>query len=67
LPVSRFDPVVVELSLGLVVARLCLGSFCLCAAMRQAIGCGDLLGLKPFGPLARGSQVDNVSHEAARR
>jgi hypothetical protein len=57
----------VETSLGLVVARLRLGSFRFCAAMGQAIGGSGLLGLQPIGSLARSSQIDNVAHEVARR
>jgi hypothetical protein len=67
LPVSRFDPVVVEASFGLVVAKAHLGSFGLGPAMGQTVGSGRLFGFAPIGALARGSQVDNVVHEAARR
>jgi hypothetical protein len=33
----------------------------------QAVRRGLLLGFTPFGPLSRGSKVDNVAHEVARR
>jgi hypothetical protein len=33
----------------------------------QAVRRGLLLGFTPFGPLSRGSEVDNVAHEVARR
>jgi hypothetical protein len=62
LPVSRFDPVQVEASLGFVVARPCRGSIRLGSAVSQAIGRGLLLGIASFGPLSRGSEIDNVAH-----
>jgi hypothetical protein len=67
LPVSRFDPVQVEASLGFVVARLCLGSVRLGSTVDQPVRRGSLLGVTPFGPLSLGSQIDNVTHQAARR
>jgi hypothetical protein len=33
----------------------------------QAVRRGFLLGFTPFGPLSRGSEIDNVAHEVARR
>jgi hypothetical protein len=67
LPVSCFDPVQVEASLGFVVAGLCLGSIRFGSAMGQAVGRSLLLGFMPFGPLSRGSEIDNVAHQVARR
>jgi hypothetical protein len=62
LPVSRFDPVLVETSAGFVVPRLRQSSFGLRAPMCKAAGRCLLLGLAPFGPLARGAEVDEVAH-----
>jgi hypothetical protein len=67
LPVSCFDPVQVEASLGFVVAGLCRGSIRFGSAMGQAVRCGLLLGFVSFGPLSRGSKIDNVAHRLARR
>jgi len=67
LPVSRFDPVQVEASLGFVVASPCRGSIRLGSAVGQAVGRRLLLGVAPFGPLSRGSEIDNVAHQVALR
>jgi hypothetical protein len=67
LPVSRFDPVLVETFAGLIVPRLRQGSFGFRAPVRKAAGRCLLLGLTPFGPLARGAEVDEVGHAKARR
>jgi hypothetical protein len=62
LPISSFDPVLVEVSLGFVAGRPRLGSLGLSPAMDKAIGSGRLLGFAAFLPLTRASQVDNVAH-----
>jgi phosphatidylserine decarboxylase len=67
LPVSCFDPVLVEASLGFVVAGLCRGSIRLGSAMGQTVRRGLLLGFASFGPLSRGSKIDNIAHQVARR
>jgi hypothetical protein len=35
--------------------------------MGQAVRRGFLLGFTPFGSLSRGSKIDNVAHQVARR
>jgi hypothetical protein len=67
LPVSCFDPVQVEASLSFVVAGLCRGSIRFGSAMGRAVRRGLLLGFASFGPLSRGSKIDNVAHELALR
>jgi hypothetical protein len=62
LSVSRFDPVLVEAFAGFVVPRLRQDAFGFRAPMCEAAGCSLLLGLAPFGPFARGTEVDEVAH-----
>jgi hypothetical protein len=66
LPISSFDPVLVEVSLGFVAGRPRLGSLGLGPAMDKAIGSGGLLGFAAFLPLTSVSQVDNVAHQETR-
>jgi hypothetical protein len=63
LPISSFDPVLVEVSLGFVAGRPRLGSLGLGPAMDKAIGSGGLLGFAAFLPLASVSQINNVAHQ----
>jgi hypothetical protein len=35
--------------------------------MDQPVRRGRLLGFTPFGPISRGSEIDNVAHQVARR
>jgi hypothetical protein len=67
LPISRFDPVVIEASLGFVAGSPRLGSLRLGPAVGKPVGGSGLLGIAPFNPLSRGAEVDNVAHEEARR
>jgi hypothetical protein len=60
--VSRFNPVLVEASMGFVVARPLQGSVCLCATVRESVQGGFLLGLAPFGALTLGTKIDNIAH-----
>jgi hypothetical protein len=62
LPISRFEPVLVEASLGFVAARTRFGSISLCPAMGKPVACGDLLGLAAFLPLPRTAKVDKFAH-----
>jgi hypothetical protein len=62
LPVSRFDPALVEAFAGLVVLRLLKGSFGLRTPMHKPVGRGLLLGLAPFGLPAGSAQIDDFSH-----
>jgi hypothetical protein len=66
LPISSFDPVLIEISLGFVAGRPRLGSLSLGPAMDKAIGSGGLLGFPAFLPLTSASQVDNVAHQETR-
>ena len=52
----------VETVLGFVAPRLLQGPFCLRTAMDKPAGRGLLLGLAPRGPLARGTEIDQVAH-----
>jgi hypothetical protein len=63
LPISRFDPVLIEASLGFVVARPRFGSFGLGPAVGKPVGHGGLLGLAAFLPLPRGTEIDNITHQ----
>jgi hypothetical protein len=62
LPVSRFDPVLVEGFAGFVTSRLLDGALRLRAAMRQPVGRRRLIGLTAFGALARGAETDKIAH-----
>jgi len=62
LPVSRFDPVLVETFAGFVIPGLRQGSFGLRAPVLEAARGRLLLGLAPFSPLARGTEVDEGAH-----
>jgi hypothetical protein len=62
LPVSRFDPVLVETFAGFIAPGLRQGPFGLRAPVREAAGCSLMLGLTPFGSLARGTEVEEVAH-----
>jgi hypothetical protein len=62
LPVSRVDPVSVEICPGFVAFRLRQGSFCLGAPVRQPVGRGLLLALAPFRSLTRSTEVDEIAH-----
>jgi hypothetical protein len=66
LPISSFNPVLVEVSLSFVAGRPCLGSFGFGPAMGEAIGSGGLLGFAAFLLLTSASQVDNVAHQETR-
>jgi hypothetical protein len=66
LPISSFNPVLVEVSLSFVAGRPRLGSLGLGPAMDKAIGGGGLLGFAAFLPLTSASQVDNVAHQETR-
>jgi hypothetical protein len=66
LPVSRFNPALVEASRCFVVAGPHLGSFRLCPTEGQPIGRRGLLVLAPFGAFARKAKVDDVIHQEAR-
>lgn len=48
---------------GLLTPRLLQGAFRLGAAVHKAGGRRFLLGLLPLGPLARGTEIDEVAHE----
>jgi len=63
LPISRFDPVLVEASLGFVAVRPRLGSFSLCPAIGEPVARGDLLGLAAFLPLSRVAKIDKIAHQ----
>jgi hypothetical protein len=62
LPISRFDPVLVEASTSFVADRLCFGSFSLCPAIGEPVARGDLFGLAAFLPLPRATKVDKFAH-----
>jgi hypothetical protein len=62
LPVSGFNPVLIECSLGFVALNLRFGSIGPGTAERKPIGGSRLRGLLPFGLLALGSKVDDVAH-----
>jgi hypothetical protein len=62
LPISRFDPVLVEASAGFVADRLRFGSFSLCPAMGQPVARCGLFGLPAFLPLSRATKIDNFAH-----
>jgi hypothetical protein len=66
LPVSGFDPVLVEASLGFVVQGLREQAFWLEAAMDEPVGSRLLLSLPSFCLLALGAKVDDVAHPEAR-
>jgi len=55
LPISSFDPMLVEVSLGFVAGRPRFGSLGLGPAMDNAIGSGGLLGFTAFLPLTSAS------------
>jgi len=62
LPVSRFDPVLVESFASLVAPGLIEGPFGFRSAVRKPIGSGLLVGLTPLGLLACGTEIDDVAH-----
>jgi hypothetical protein len=62
LPVSGFDPVLVETSLDLVLLRPRASAVGLGLTMHEPIGRGRLFSLLPLGSLARGSEVDDFAH-----
>jgi hypothetical protein len=62
LPVSRFNPVLVETSLGFVAAGLLEASVGLGAAMHKPIGRGLLFGVATLGALALSTEIDEVTH-----
>jgi hypothetical protein len=62
LPVSRFNPVVVEVPGGFVALGPVKGSLFLGPAIGKSVSGGLLLGLAPFGLLSCGSKVDDVAH-----
>jgi hypothetical protein len=63
LPISRFDPVLVEASLGFVADRPRLGSFSLCPAKGKPVFGSDLLGLAALLPLPHAAQIDKFAHQ----
>jgi hypothetical protein len=67
LPISRFDPVLIEASSVFVAVGPRLGSFHLCPAVGKAVARGGLLGFAACLPLPRGAEIDNVAHQEARR
>jgi hypothetical protein len=67
LPISRFDPVLVETSLGFVIPRLRKRALGLQAPMHEPIGRGLLLGLAALGLLTRSAEIDEIAHVKARR
>jgi len=67
LPVSRVDPVLVEILLGFVAPGLHQGSLRLGASMRKPAGRGLLLGLASLGPFARGTEIDEIAHVQVQR
>jgi len=52
----------VELSLGFVALGPLQRSFCLRTTVGNPAAGGLLLGLTPFGLLARGAKIDDVAH-----
>jgi hypothetical protein len=62
LPVSPFDPVLLEILLGLVVLRPLPHPVTFRTAVGQPVAGGLLIGLPPFGLLARGAKIDDVAH-----
>jgi len=62
LPVSRFDPVLVETFAGFVIPGLRQGSFRLGAPVHKPAGRSLLLGLASLGPFARVTEVDEIAH-----
>jgi len=62
LPVSPFDPVLFETSLGFVAAGLLQCAFAFRSAISEAAGRGILLGLAAPGPLARSAQIEEITH-----
>jgi hypothetical protein len=62
LPISRFDPVLVEASMGFVADRLCFGSFNLCPAMGQPVTRGNFLGLAALLPLSSATKTNKFPH-----
>jgi len=62
LPVVRFEPVLIETLAQFIAAGLFERPLGLRAPVRKPVGCGLLLGLTPFGLLARGSEINEIAH-----
>jgi hypothetical protein len=67
LPLSRFDPVLIEPSLSFVAHSLCFGSLRFCTAVRKSVLRSDFFGSAPFGTLPLAAEIVYVAHEEARR
>jgi hypothetical protein len=62
IPISRFDPVLIEVALVFVAPSPLKVSFRPGNSVREAGRSSRLLGLAPFGPLPFGAKVDDGAH-----
>jgi hypothetical protein len=62
LPISRFDPVLVEASLSFVAARALQVPVRLGTAVGEPARRGFRFGLAPFGPFSLDPQINDAGH-----
>jgi hypothetical protein len=65
--VSCFNPVLIEVAIGLGTLRSVARFRTLAAAVSETIGIGTPIVLLPLGSLAQRPQIDDVSHGASSK
>jgi hypothetical protein len=63
LPVSCFDPALVEIALSFLFPRLLQCPFGLGASVRKPARRRRLFGIASFGPLARGAEINELTRQ----